>query len=230
MSVLVDENTRLLVQGFTGEKAPSTRSSAIAYGTKVVGGVMPGKGGTTHLTGCRSSTPSPQAVKRDRRQRLASSSCRRRSPPTRSWKRPTRASPLVVCITEGIPVPRHGEGLAVPARRSPTRLIGPNCPGIISPGEVQDRHHAGPHPQGRRVSAWFRARGTLTYEAVGQLTAARHRPIDLHRHRRRPDHRHELHRRARPVQRRPGHRRHRHDRRDRRQRRRGRRRRTCGDT
>ena len=129
---------------------------------------------------------------------------------------------LVVCITEGIPtldMVKAWEFLQdsdVAADRS-------ELPGHHLAGQVQDRHHAGHIHKEGNVGVVSRS-GTLTYEAVDQLTKLRHRPIDLHRHRRRPDHRHQLHRRARAVQRRSRHARHHHDRRDRRQRRRDRRR------
>ena len=121
---------------------------------------------------------------------------------------------LVVCITEGIPVldmvrvKRYLEG-------RPTRLIGPNCPGVITPGRVQDRHHAGLHPQAgpdrRRL-----AQRHADLRGGASAHPARPRPVDLRRHRRRPDQRHRLRRRAAPVPGRSGHRRRDRDRRDRR--------------
>ena len=133
---------------------------------------------------------------------------------------------LVVCITEGIPVARHARDASASSKgHAQSRLIGPNCPGIITPGAVQDRHHAGPHPQGRahrRRLALGHAhlRGRRPADALG------HRPVDLHRHRRRSGQRHGLRRRARALQARPGHARRHHDRRDRRRRRRRSRRRS----
>ena len=133
----------------------------------------------------------------DGRERDASSSCRRRAPPTRSSRRPRPASRVIVCITEGIPALRHGQGEARARARYPdVDADRPELPGRDHARRVQDRHHARLHPQGRARSASCRARGTLTYEAVGQLTDARPRPVDRDRHRRRSGQGHRLHRRA----------------------------------
>ena len=126
---------------------------------------------------------------------------------------------LVICITEGIPV-RDMIAVRDRMRRSKrsTLLVGPNCPGVITPGRDQDRHHAGPHPQEgpRRRGV---ALGHAHLRGGRPAHRARHRPVELRRHRRRPGQRPEAHRRAEAVQRRPGHRRGDHDRRDRRLRR-----------
>ena len=114
MSVLVDKNTRGRPQGITGAAGQFHARRCREYGTKIVAGVTPGQGrhrlrGHPDLRHRRR-----RRVASDRRERVASSTCRRRSRPTRSWRRPTPASTLVVCITEGIPVARHGAREARP--------------------------------------------------------------------------------------------------------------------
>jgi succinyl-CoA synthetase alpha subunit len=155
MSVLVDKNTRLIVQGFTGKEGTFHAQQAIAYGTKVVGGVTPGKGGTKHLDLPVFDTVE-QAVKEDRRQRhrdLRAAAVRRR----RHHGSGRRRVPLVVCITEGIPTLdmvkawQFLQGLARRADRA-------ELPGHHLAGQVQDRHHAGPHHLEGGTWAWFRAR------------------------------------------------------------------------
>ena len=131
MAILVDANTRVITQGFTGAQGTFHSEQAIAYGTKVVGGVTPGKGGTTHLELPVFDTVA-EARRQDRRRPPPRSTCRRRSPPTRSWRRSMPEIPLIVCITEGIPVldmVRVKRALT----GSKSRLIGPNCPGVITP-------------------------------------------------------------------------------------------------
>jgi succinyl-CoA synthetase alpha subunit len=166
MSVLVDENTRLLVQGISGREGSFHTEQAITYGTKVVAGVVPGHGGTMHM-----DVPVFNTVEQAVRQTGANTSVIYVPAPfaTDALLEAIDAGlPLIVCITEGIPVTdmlivkRYLEG-------KPTRLIGPNCPGIISPGTCKIGIMPGHIHKPGHVGVISRS-GTLTYELVWQLT------------------------------------------------------------
>src|SRR6056297_3428639 len=157
MAVLVDENTKVICQGLTGSQGTFHSEQAIAYGTKMVGGVTPGKGGTTHL-----DLPVFNSVHEAKHETQANASVIYVPPPFAAdsiLEAIDAEMELIVCITEGIPVldmmrvKRALEG-------STSKLIGPNCPGGITPGHIHKRGSCGVVSRS----------GTLTYEAVKQTS------------------------------------------------------------
>jgi succinyl-CoA synthetase alpha subunit len=176
MSILIDKNTKVLTQGMTGKTGTFHTEQALAYGTQMVGGIHPGKGGEMQDGGERQGRAADlrTVLLKARRKTGANASVVYVPPPGAAaaiLEAIDAEIPLIVCITEGIPVHRHGRVSRRSSMNSKSRLIGPNCPGLVTAGECKIGIMPGSIFRKGSVGIVSRS-GTLTYEAVFQTSNA----------------------------------------------------------